>query len=263
MKTISAMLLVLSFLILGVEGSEIKDREVIRWYFKKNSEHRQPKLEGKLNIIKKYKCIYVDDGCNDSDTAAKEDKKIYLTFDLGYVNENVEKIANVLKDNDVKATYFLLSNPVIRNTELIKRLAVEGNLMCNHTSKHKDMSKAQTKEAFEEELSKLEGIYKQYTGYDLAKFYRPPEGQFTESNLKHATEMGYTTVFWSFAYADWDNDNQLSQEVAYNKIMTGLHNGAVILLHPTSATNAAVLDKVIKECKNLGYTFDTVDNIKK
>lgn len=259
MKALRAIsvLLVLGLFALPAQASEIAGREEIRWYFKKNSEHKQPKLEGKLNIIKKYNGIYIDanygDDCNE--------KKLYLTFDFGYENGNVEKIADVLKENNVKGTFFILENPVIRNTELIKRLACDGNLICNHTAKHKDMSKVAVKEEFARELNKLEDIYRQYTGFELAKYYRPPEGKFTESNLKHASELGYTTVFWSFAYADWDNNNQLSPEIAYNKIMDNLHNGAVILLHPTSATNAVILDRVIKDCKRLGYTFDTIDKI--
>ena len=116
---------------------------------------------------------------------------------------------------------------------------------------------------FEKELTALENIYKELTGYTLAKYYRPPEGKFSEENLKFANELGYKTVFWSFAYADWDNAHQMSPEKAEKKILDNIHNGAVILLHPTSETNAKILGKVIRALKADGYRFGTLDELTK
>jgi peptidoglycan-N-acetylmuramic acid deacetylase len=137
----------------------------------------------------------------------------------------------------------------------------DGHLICNHTAKHKDMSRITEKSTFKAELEKLENIYRNATGKEMAKIYRPPEGRFSELNLKHATELGYKTVFWSFAYADWDNKNQMSQEEAIERILDCVHNGAIILLHPTSTTNADIMSRLIRELKGQGYRFETLDNL--
>ena len=123
------------------------------------------------------------------------------------------------------------------------------------------MSKIGDKKTFEAELIQLENEYRNLTGNELAKFFRPPEGRFSEDTLKFAAEMGYKTVFWSFAYADWDNSTQMSEKDARNKILSNTHNGEVMLLHPTSKTNADILDSIIKELKEEGYRFGTLDEL--
>ena len=123
------------------------------------------------------------------------------------------------------------------------------------------MSRITDKDTFKAEIEKLENIYRDSTGKELAKIYRPPEGRFSELNLLHATELGYKTVFWSFAYADWDNKNQMSEEEAIRRIMDGTHNGAIILLHPTSETNAKIMARLIGEWKREGYRFETLDDL--
>ena len=95
----------------------------------------------------------------------------------------------------------------------------------------------------------------------MAMYYRPPEGKFNEDNIKWANELGYKTIFWSFAYADWDNSKQPDPQKAIEKIISNTHNGEVILLHPTSSTNAAILSDLIKEWKNMGYSFGTLDEL--
>ena len=95
----------------------------------------------------------------------------------------------------------------------------------------------------------------------MVKIYRPPEGKFSIDNLKWASELGYKTVLWSFAYADWDNDRQMSPENAKQIILNNIHNGEVMLLHPTSATNAKILKEVIIELKNQGYSFGTIEEL--
>ena len=134
-------------------------------------------------------------------------------------------------------------------------------MVCNHTSTHKDMSTVANIEEFEKELSSLEELYKEKTGKEMPKYFRPPEGKFSENMLKFAHETGYKTIFWSFAYADWDNNKQMSKEAAKAKIMDNIHNGSVLLLHPTSATNASILGEVICELKADGYTFGTLDEL--
>ena len=186
---------------------------------------------------------------------------IYLTFDAGYENGNVEKILDTLKDKEVRGAFFVLGNLVTSNTDLVKRMADEGHLVCNHTYHHRDMSKYTDKAEFALELTSLEDAYRKLTGREMSKYYRPPEGRFTEQNLKLAQEMCYSTVFWSFAYADWDNNKQPSAEYALKKILSNVHNGAVILLHPTSSTNAKIMPQLIDSLKSSGYRFGTLDEL--
>jgi peptidoglycan-N-acetylmuramic acid deacetylase len=155
----------------------------------------------------------------------------------------------------------VLSHLIEQNTDLVTRMFDEGHMVCNHTARHKDMSKIADRAAFEAELKALETICLEKTGRDMAKYYRPPEGKFSESNLQHAKQLGYSTIFWSFAYADWDNEKQPSVEAAKQKILSNVHPGEVMLLHPTSATNAAVLGEVIDQCRAMGYRFGTLHEL--
>lgn len=140
-------------------------------------------------------------------------------------------------------------------------MAQDGHTVCNHTNHHPDMTKKKTLEDFQKELVGLEELYTQATGRELSKYYRPPEGRFNQTSLQYAQQLGYKTVFWSLAYADWDNLKQPSCEEAKNKLLSNVHNGAVILLHPTSSTNAAILKEVIQTLKSQGYRFGTLDEL--
>ena len=225
--------------------------QTVNWYVKNNSEHKRPALDSTLSVIDGHNANYL----------GADEKVIYLTFDAGYENGNVAKILDVLKKHNAKGAFFVLENLITRNTDLVKRMANEGHLVCNHTARHKNMSLVTDREAFERELTALEKIYTEYTGRTLDKFYRPPEGSFNEQNLTFADEMGYKTVFWSFAYADWDNGKQPERERAINKIMDHIHNGEIMLLHPTSATNAAILDEVLTRLEAEGYRFGSLDEL--
>jgi peptidoglycan-N-acetylmuramic acid deacetylase len=191
------------------------------------------------------------------------DKVVYLTFDAGYENGNIEKILNELKAENVPSAFFILGNLIQRNPDLITRMNEEGHLVCNHTMHHPDMTQFNSEKAFSNELLALEELYEKSFGKPLAKYFRPPEGKFNESTLKYAQKLGYKTIFWSFAYADWDNRNQPSEADALQKIINNLHNGAVILLHPTSSTNAAIMKKLISEIRAQGYRFGTLDELTK
>lgn len=220
------------------------------WYVMRTKDHTLPKLEAKYGFISKYNAYY-----GDVSAANSGDKVIYLTFDAGYENGNVERILNTLKKQNVPGAFFILDNLAKRNPELVKRMANEGHLICNHTKSHPDMTKLTDKASFHLQLSALEDSVKESCGVECAKFYRPPEGRFSENNLKMANELGYVTVFWSFAYADWDNDHQPSKEEAIKKILDNAHPGEIMLLHPTSQTNADVLMEVITKLKADGYRF--------
>ena len=226
------------------------------WYVKRNNTHTLPAPEAQFSFISQYDAYY-----GDTAAASTGDKVIYLTFDAGYENGNIEKILNTLKKHEAPAAFFVLENLVIRNTELVKRMADDGHLICNHTKSHPDMTKVTDKTRFELQLSALADIIREKCGVECAKFYRPPEGRFSEENLQYAKELGYKTVFWSFAYADWDNNRQPSREDAIKKILDNAHPGEIMLLHPTSKTNADVLDEVLSALKKEGYRFASLNEL--
>ena len=256
-RKIIAFAAMLIFISAAMLPFECHADSVYSWYTKRAKENKQPRLDSGLKIIEKYNVSWIDGEHGDD----CEEKVLYLTFDFGYENGNTERILNTLREKGVPASFFVLAHPIKQETELIKRMFCEGHAVCNHTQSHKNMSACTDKTEFFNELSGLEALCKSNTGYDLDRFYRPPEGSFSELNLKHATEMGYKTVFWSFAYADWDNDRQPDPESAYKIIMSNTHNGAIILLHPTSKTNADILGRLIDSWRDMGYDFRTVKDL--
>ena len=188
-------------------------------------------------------------------------KVIYLTFDAGYENGSTEKILDVLKEQQVPAAFFLVGNYLEKNADLVRRMVAEGHTVGNHTMHHYDMSKLSDKAAFTKELTDLENLYREVTGKELPRYYRPPQGIYSEENLKMAKELGYKTVFWSLAYVDWKNDAQPTKEEAFGKLLPRTHPGAVVLLHSTSRTNAEILEELIGKWKEEGYGFGTLDEL--
>ena len=225
------------------------------WYFLKNDAHEQPGLDAGMKFIGEYDCLYA--------APDKRDKVIYLTFDAGYENGNVARVLDALRDHHATAAFFVLDNLVRRNTDLVKRMGDEGHLVCNHTAKHPDMSAITDKELFAKQLSDLEKVYTEKTGRELSRFYRPPQGRFSRQNLKYAEELGYTTVFWSFAYADWDNNAQPDPERSIKRILDHTHPGMILLLHPTSKTNAEILGRLLDAWERDGWRFGSLNDLKR
>lgn len=188
-------------------------------------------------------------------------KVLYLTFDAGYENGCTEKILDVLKKHEVPAAFFLVGNYMEKNADLVRRMVDEGHIVGNHTMHHPDMSKLSDKEAFSKELTDLETLFKEVTGKEMPKYYRPPQGLYSQKNLEMAKELGYQTVFWSLAYVDWNNDSQPTKEQAFSKLIPRTHDGAVVLLHSTSQTNAEILDELLTTWKNMGYSFQSIDRL--
>ena len=188
-------------------------------------------------------------------------KVLYLTFDAGYENGCTEKILDILQRQQVPAAFFLVGNYIEKNADLVRRMTREGHIVGNHTMHHYDMSALTEPGAFSKELQDLETLYNETTGQEMRKFYRPPQGIYSEENLKMAQEMGYKTVFWSLAYVDWNNDRQPTREEAFQKLLPRTHPGAVVLLHSTSGTNAAILEELIEQWKAEGYAFGTVEEL--
>jgi peptidoglycan-N-acetylmuramic acid deacetylase len=225
------------------------------WFF-------QPKKDGTpsgeppevLALIQKYSAYYLGDTNN---------KVIYLTFDEGYENGYSAKILDTLKDNNVKAAFFATSDYIKRNKDLIKRMEAEGHLVCNHSNTHPSMAQSALKgqEKFNEEFTITEKAYEEVTGKKMPKFFRPPMGKYSELSLKYTQDLGYKTIFWSFAYKDWLPEQQPSHEEAKKKIMERTHNGGIFLLHAVSKTNTEIMDSIIKEWKSKGFEFKTLNEL--
>lgn len=189
------------------------------------------------------------------------DKKIYLTFDCGYENGNTPAILEALKKHNVPATFFVVGNFVSDNPELVKQMIAEGHTVGNHTSHHPDMSKISDMESFKKEITELEDLFREATGQEISKYYRPPQGKYSESNLKMAQQLGYRTFFWSLAYVDWYEDQQPTKEEAFEKLLGRIHPGAIVLLHNTSSTNGAILDELLTKWEEMGYSFGKLEEL--
>ena len=187
--------------------------------------------------------------------------QICLTFDAGYENGCTERILDTLQKHGVKAAFFLVGNYLEQNPALVRRMAAEGHTVGNHTYHHRDMSAIADEAVFREELTAVEDLYRQITGQELAKYYRPPQGVYSEENLRMAQSLGYRTLFWSLAYVDWNNDAQPTREEAFAKLLPRIHNGAIVLLHSTSETNAKILDELLTKWEEAGYRFITPDEL--
>lgn len=182
-------------------------------------------------------------------------KVIYLTFDAGYENGCTEQILETLQKHNVSATFFLVGSYIREHQDLVKQLVEGGQIVGNHTNTHPDMAQISDVASFSAELTATEEAYKQATGQDMMKFYRPPQGKYNEENLAMAQELGYKTIFWSLAYVDWYENDQPSPEEAFGKLIPRIHDGAIVLLHSTSKTNAAILDELLTKWEGMGYTF--------
>ena len=222
------------------------------WGLSFQQEGAAPVGTANAQSLRRYDAAYLGD---------TSEKTLYLTFDAGYENGSTEKILDTLKKHDVKAAFFLVGNYIERNADLVRRMVEEGHIVANHTMHHPDMSKLSDKERFSKELTELEALFRSVTGKEMPKYYRPPQGVYSEENLKMAKELGYKTVFWSLAYVDWNNDAQPTREQAFSKLLPRTHNGAVILLHSTSKTNAEILDELLTKWKSGGYRFETIDKL--
>ena len=198
--------------------------------------------------LREYNAYY----CNDQ---AGGEKILYLTFDAGYENGCTAPILDALKKHGVSATFFVVGHYLETAPELVQRMVEEGHTVGNHTYHHPDMSAIADKASFSKELEGVETLYQEVTGQTMPKLYRPPQGKYSEANLRMAHEMGYATLFWSLAYVDWYQDKQPTPQQAYDKLLTRIHPGAIVLLHSTSSTNAAILDELLTKWEEMGYSF--------
>ena len=244
-----AALALLSVLLAQLGPSAI---ETGAWGLSYREDHTVPQGPASAEELARYNAAYVGD---------TEKPVIYLTFDAGYENGCTEKILDVLQKHGAPAAFFLVGNYLEKNADLVRRMVAEGHIVGNHTMHHPDMCKISDPEVFRQELVQLEDLFREITGKEMPKYYRPPQGTYSRENLENAKKLGYQTVFWSLAYVDWRNDAQPTREEAFAKFLPRVHNGAVVLLHSTSATNAAILDELLTKWEAMGYRFGHISEI--
>ena len=218
---------------------------VIGWGLSWRKGSTEPVTDpGAAEMLAKYGAVYRGDVTS---------PEIYLTFDLGYEAGYTAQILDTLKEKNVKAIFFLLKNYVDRNPELVQRMIDEGHTIGNHSMTHKSLPTVDGA-TLDSEVDGFNTLMENQFGY-TTKFFRPPCGEYNESVLSALQQKGYTTLFWSFAYKDWDKNGAKGGDYAYKNIVSKLHNGMVILLHSTTPDNAEALPKVIDSARSQGYSF--------
>ena len=234
---------------------EYIDEEIMKavsWGLGYGAAGTQPSGNASAEDLKRYSAYYL---------GGTEEKVIYLTFDCGFENGNTEPILDALKKHEVQATFFVVGHYLETAPQIVQRMVEEGHAVGNHTYNHPDMSVITDEAAFSQELEDVASLFAEITGEEMNMYYRPPQGNATTDNLRMLKNMGYSTFFWSLAYVDWEQDNQPSKEQAFDKLLSRIHPGAIVLLHNTSKTNGEILDELLSKWEEMGYTFRPLSDL--
>ena len=230
------------------QAVQVVSRDNYEWGLSFQEENQPPVPNLSAEELAPYNAHYY---------APEAGKRLYLTFDAGYENGNTTAILDALKKHNAPGAFFVVG-PYIRDyPDRVKRMVEEGHIVGNHSWHHPNMTQ-KSQEEFAQELALVEEQFRETVGQEMEKFYRPPEGKFSDDNLQWAQDLGYCTVFWSLAYVDWNTENQPTAEQAFSKLIPRTHDGAVVLLHSTSSTNAAILDELLTRWEEMGYTFGSL-----
>lgn len=222
------------------------------WGLSFPTEGQSPVGNATVEKLAQYNAYYLGDASQ---------KVIYLTFDCGYENGYTASILDTLKKHNAPAAFFVVGNMIESAPDLIRRMVAEGHIVGNHTYHHPDMSSISDQAAFQKELESLEALFQETTGQTMSKYYRPPQGKYNVENLRQAKALGYKTILWSLAYVDWYVDDQPTPEQAYSKLLPRIHDGAIVLLHSTSRTNAEILDELLTKWEEMGFSFASLDQL--
>ena len=234
-------------------SNETLSTKKIEWGIKRGKDHAQPDLGAEnLRII---------NSLNGMAMGNKDKKNIYLTFDIGFEAGYTSKILDILKENNVPAAFFITGQYVKTSEDLLKRMIDEGHIVGNHTVNHICMPTSSVEKIKEEVMNLHKEVYEKFN-YEM-KYIRPPKGEYSEASIACTNDLGYTTVMWSFAYDDWDENKQGREEYGKKKILENLHNGEIMLLHATSKDNCNILDEIIKKIKEQGYEFKSLDEFER
>ena len=221
-------------------------QETENWGLGFGKEGKKPTGNATPAQLAEYNAYFMAEG---------DEKVIYLTFDCGYENGNTEPILDALKKHNAPATFFVVGHYLESAPDIVKRMVDDGHTVGNHTYHHPDMSQISDQASFQKEMNDVAAAYKEIIGQEMAMYYRPPQGKYSQSNLQMAKDLGYSTFFWSLAYVDWNQDSQPSHEEAFEKLTKRIHPGAIVLLHNTSKTNGEILDELLTKWEEMGYTF--------
>lgn len=243
MKKVIAFLFVGFFLVFNIKSNAYGFGLV-------NKIDTRPSIGKYENILKNNNAIYIGD----------DKKELYLTFDCGYENGYTNQILDTLKETDTKAIFFITGHYLNSASDIVLRMINEGHIIGNHTYSHKDFTKSSNEEILKD-INKLEALFREKTNKEMPKYVRPPRGEFNEKSLKLLKDNGYTSVFWSLAYVDWNKDTFNNNDYSYRQVMKKIHNGAIILMHTVSKDNAVDLKKIILKLKNDGYVFKSLDSM--
>lgn len=220
------------------------------WWFKRNDEHQIPEVQSEIDLTK-YDAWYAKLDLKDGE------KPVFLTFDCGYENGYTPGILDVLKKHKATAAFFVCKHFIEDQPALIKRMKEEGHVVGNHTSNHICMPESDER-TIREEIADNSNYMKEATGYEMDPFFRPPKGEYSERTLQITKDMGYTTVFWSLAYPDYDVNNQPGADYVIERFKNYIHPGAIPLIHNISESNAQALDTVLTNLEKEGYTFQSL-----
>lgn len=255
MKRLSKFTILIStFLLLFTSNLSVAyGKDAYNFGFKKSKNGHPASIaqEGYLDILQDHGSIFLGD---------IKKKELYLTFDNGYENGYTSKILDVLKEKKVPAIFFVTGHYVKSQPDLLMRMVSEGHIIGNHSWSHPDMTKLSDSK-IKDELNKVRDEVFKRTGQLEMKYVRPPRGIFNKHTVTESKKLGYTNVFWSIAYKDWETKNQKGADYAYNKVISQLHPGAVILLHTVSKDNADALPQIIDEARRQGYKFKSLDQL--
>jgi len=223
----------------------------LSWWFTRNGQHQIPSVgQGTPQLLAQNNAFYV---------LPNSSKKIYLTFDCGYELGYTAKILDTLDREQVKAAFFITGQFIKTQPDLVKRMQTSGQLVCNHTWNHPDLATL-SQDKFNQEVQSLEQKYAELTGAQIAPYLRPPMGNYSPTSLKWAKEIGYSTVFWSIAFEDWDPNKQPGADYSHKHVLDNIHPGAVILLHAVSKSDTEALEQIITDLKAQGYLFSTFNS---
>jgi len=224
---------------------------LIGWGLKKEKSKPPVMPESISGLLKQYNGVYI---------AENADKTLYLTFDEGYENGYTAPILDILEASNVPAAFFITGDYIEREPELVKRMYDNGHIVGNHTVNHPSMPSIVSAAELVEEITALDNEFFALTGAHM-RYMRPPRGEFSERTLAITMDLGYTSVFWSFAYADWETDKQKGAQHAYDQVMPYLHDGAIILLHAVSKDNAEALERIINDARGQGFEFKSLNEL--
>lgn len=226
----------------------------IAWGLKRENNNIQPQFnKSDTDILNKNNGIYVGNS---------EKKYVYLTFDEGYENGYTNQILDILKKCNVPAAFFITGDYLKTSGDIVERIIKEGHILGNHTATHPSIPTLKSEDKIKEELKSLEEKVLDIYGYKMT-YFRPPMGEFSEYSMNVINNMGYTTVMWSFAYDDWNVNNQKGVQYAKDKILKNIHPGAILLLHAVSKDNANVLEEIITDVRNMGYQFKSLEEFER